>query len=523
MKKVFLLAASALLVLSLSACQPTPSESIVKGKDLDKMIESATKTKPPTGATGTAGETAAPAGSMIAQQMGVQPKYVKELSDAAGKVKIHVNADVVVPDAKGVTVQRVLPQPLTQATVDTLIAGLVKGRAQMFDGDSYKLSKSELQEQIFNFEAAMTQLSTQDDEKVNPKLRGEAGKAALQSQLDDLKKQLETAPDTATKTPSEGKLHADTDGGAGESLYALAQSEQGGYESFWTINDPSSNVAFVRYTSEKNSYSKNMGYFYSKTALEQAEASGYRMDVSLAEVAQIPDVTLTEEEARDKAQQLLQALGINNMVCYSAEKQYGGSSETTMGGTFGRLYGDTPFVNPRKAVWYLRYVRGVNGIPTTYTVWDCMKTEEDSPAAPWSYEDMTFAIDDSGIVGFEWRSPYQVTDTVTENSNVMSFAEAMNVFDTMSLAVNAWDGYADGSPNLKGIEIDVTEIRFGLTRITEQDKRNSGLLVPAWDFLANVTYIMETDGKTKRMTDGPVPILTVNAIDGSIINRSLGY
>ena len=522
MKKVFLLSLAALTALSLAACQPTPQESIVKGKSLEKMIDSATKTKAPDGTGPSVGESAAPDAN-IAQKMGVQPHYQKELADPAGRVKIHVNADVVVPDAKGVTVQRVLAQPLSQETLDTLIAGLVKGKSQMFDGDSYKPSKSEIQEKIVDFEAAMTQMSAQGDKNINPKFSGEPLQNIMQGQLDDLKKQLETAPDNAVKIPTEGKLHLSADGGNYQTLHALAQSEQGGYESFLTISDPSSNVDFVRYTSEKNAFSDSMGYFFSKAAIEQAEADGSYTDVSSAEIAQIPDVKLTEDQAKEKAQQLLQSLGINNMVCYSAGKQYGGSSETKIGGALGRAYGDTPFVNPRKAVWYLRYVRGVNGIPTTYTVWDCMKVEENNPAQPWGYEDMVFAIDDSGIVGFEWNSPYQVTDTVTENSNVLSFADAMKIFDTMSLAVNAWEGYAEGNPRLKGIQIDVSEIRFGLTRITEQDKRNSGLLVPAWDFMANVTYLSEADGKTSKMVDGPVPILTVNAIDGSIINRSLGY
>ena len=99
----------------------------------------------------------------------------------------------------------------------------------------------------------------------------------------------------------------------------------------------------------------------------------------------------------------------------------------------------------------------------------------------------------------------------------------MNVFDTMALVVNAWEGYADGNPKLACIDIQVDQIRFGLTRVTEQNKRNSGLMVPCWDFFGTVTYAMESDGQTKLYEDGPVPILTINAIDGSIINRSLGY
>ena len=180
-------------------------------------------------------------------------------------------------------------------------------------------------------------------------------------------------------------------------------------------------------------------------------------------------------------------------------------------------------LNPPRCVWLLRYARNVNGIPATYTVWDCMKNEDSYQSAPWAYEDMTIAIDDSGIVYFNWKSPYKPTGTVTENANVLSFQDAMNVFDTMALVVNAWEGYADGNPNLKGIDLKVDKIQFGLTRVTEQNKRNSGLMVPCWDFFGIVTYISETNGQTRTMDDGPVPILTINAIDGSVINRSLGY
>jgi len=153
----------------------------------------------------------------------------------------------------------------------------------------------------------------------------------------------------------------------------------------------------------------------------------------------------------------------------------------------------------------------------------CIKIEDEAQSAPWSYEDMTFAIDDSGIVGFRWSSPYQFTEVVTENSNLLPFQDITDVFDTMSLVVNAWDGLAQGSPALRGIEINVDEIRLGLTRVTEQDKRDSGLLIPVWDFFGTMTYLYESNGQTQKMDVGPIPILTVNAIDGSVINRNLGY
>lgn len=501
MKKFILIALSLAMAFGSMACQATPEESIVKGKDLDKMIEEATK--PQEGAS-TSG--------VIAEKVGAQARYATDLTDAKGRVTIHVDADVVIPDVDGVSVQRVERGKFTQEQVDVLIDQLVKG--DLFSGDGYKLTKAEIQEQILAIQAEIARSG--DDggtDDTNPKSAG----AKREYMLADLQAQLETAPDVSEKIPCDGQLTPmtmETDFAEGEKLYALAQSEAGGYERLEVYNY-SDSVNLLEYSSEKNGFSRDMGYFYTEEQIAAAESMGYAPGITFQEIADIPDITVTKEQAQQQAETLIAALGIGGLTCYSADKAYGGSYDMTAD--------QTAYVNPRKCVWFLRYSRSVNGVPVTYTPWDCMKVEEDTQSMPWGYEDMTFAIDDSGIVGFSWRSPYNVTDTVTENCNLASFDDIMHVFDTMSLAVNAWESYLEYSPDLTGLEIEVSEIRFGLTRVTEQDKRDSGLLVPCWDFMGVLTQVMEVDGQTKRYSDGPIPILTVNAIDGSVINRSLGY
>ena len=182
-------------------------------------------------------------------------------------------------------------------------------------------------------------------------------------------------------------------------------------------------------------------------------------------------------------------------------------------------------MNPRRCVWFLRYAHSVNGVPVTHTVYECGKVETDQQSAPWSYEDMTLAIDDNGVAYFEWQSPYEMEDVVTQNSNVLPFSDVASVFDTMALVQNAWDGLIEGSSaKITGFDMNVTRIVFGLTRVTEQNKRNSGLLVPCWDFFADTTYTELVNGQTvTKPYDTGYPLLTINAIDGTVINRSLGY
>lgn len=499
MKRSITITLSILIVLTLAGCKTTPKNNIVKGKNLDKMINSATKTQE--------GGTNSAQGVSISEKIGAKKTYVKELVDVKGKVKIHVNADVVVPDSKGITIQKVQKESFSQKTVDILRQQLVKG--QLFSGDDYKLTRSQIQQQILDLEAAIAK-GPSNNTKIN-----KGGFDARKTMVADLKEKLKTAPDTTTKKNSTGKLEADKESG-GEKLYGLAQSEKAGYESLGVYNYDNEAINYVEYTSEKSGFSKRMGTFMSKEQPETDIANGFTPYITPTEMANIPDIAITENAAKQKAEALISSLGINGLKCYTAQKLYGGSTEKTSD--------LATFINPRQCVWYLRYTRNVNGIPLTYTPYDCIKTADTTTIPPWNYEDMTFAIDDSGIVGFYWNSPYKVTGTVTENSNLLSFDQSMNVFNNMALVVNSWDGIAADNPRVTGVEINVNHIKLGLSRITEQDKRDSGLLVPVWDFFGSMTYINKVNGETKnQLLDENIPILTVNAIDGSIINRSLGY
>ena len=492
MKRALIISIAVLLLLSMAACQATPDKDIVIGKSLDEMIDKAVET-PSDEATQLPGGT-------IAEKVGAKDTYTAELADAKGKVSIHVNADVQIPDTAGVSVQRIGVGEFTQAQVDVLMDKLMKGEA--FSGDDLKLTKSEIQQQILEIQAANNQETPDNNEAL---LEASWMRETLLTQLQE---QLETAPDSYERIPSTGQfepMSIEADGGTGNKLYALAQSDQGGYESLRVYNYDDT-VNFIEYTSEQNGFSKDMGYFGTKEEVEQDMYTG---------TGSVPDVTITQEDVEARAEELINALGVENMMCYSVDKLYGGSYDKTAD--------QLEYLNPRKCVWFLRYTRSVDNVLVTYTVWDCMKVEEESQSAPWSYESMTFAVDDTGIVGFSWHSPYVMNDIVTQDSNLKSFDEITDVFETMSMAVNAWDGISASNPNLTAVDIKVDHIQFGLTRVTEQNKRDSGLLVPVWDFFGTMTYISEIDGQTKTMDNGTIPILTINAIDGSIIDRSLGY
>ena len=66
--------------------------------------------------------------------------------------------------------------------------------------------------------------------------------------------------------------------------------------------------------------------------------------------------------------------------------------------------------------------------------------------------------------------------------------------------------------------ITIENIRFGYARVAEQNRSGSALMVPAWDFFGTIS-----DFNGISLSDHGTSLITINAIDGNIIDRGLGY
>jgi hypothetical protein len=56
----------------------------------------------------------------------------------------------------------------------------------------------------------------------------------------------------------------------------------------------------------------------------------------------------------------------------------------------------------------------------------------------------------------------------------------------------------------------------------ERDSYTTGLLVPVWNFFGTSTS--QRDGREPNVSDqGDYPFMTINAIDGSVIDIGKGY
>ena len=137
----------------------------------------------------------------------------------------------------------------------------------------------------------------------------------------------------------------------------------------------------------------------------------------------------------------------------------------------------------------------------------------------WEYESLTFLVNNDGIVSMEWINPYDVSEVITNNTTMMDFNKIMDIFNKMIVVTNAYL-----SDNMSKT-INVDRIELGLMRITDPATRSAGLVIPVWDFFGNVTNALEGGEQSySESDDDPLnSVLTINAIDGSIVDRGLGY
>ena len=76
------------------------------------------------------------------------------------------------------------------------------------------------------------------------------------------------------------------------------------------------------------------------------------------------------------------------------------------------------------------------------------------------------------------------------------------------------------------MDVEITKVSLTLMRIRDKGSLQ-GTIVPVWDFWGTWDWYEPGDGASDNMRQGAnyttQPMLTLNAIDGNVVNRQLGY
>lgn len=164
--------------------------------------------------------------------------------------------------------------------------------------------------------------------------------------------------------------------------------------------------------------------------------------------------------------------------------------------------------------WRLYYTREFSGAAETFTNAEC--TSDNDYNHQRDVECLMIVVDEQGVAGFRYNAPQNVLETVSERTSLLPFSKIEEIFNRMILVYN--NRLNDGTRDDSRWTYHITSIRLGLVDIAEENAETA-LLVPAWDFLGSFhseskDWIEDVYGNEQHS------FLTINAIDGSIINRA---
>ena len=511
----------------LAGCAQTPESSLVRqkgNKALDSYKEAddrdvnmagnassadQTTASESTGTSDTAASTnvhpdnASAARTTIRDLINAPQTYKSQVTDDSAKLVVNTDATVEIPDVDKISAISVTPAEVTQDLLDRITDAFFSD-ATLYTADSYYVqTKSEikeildgLKEDVANGNLDPNNWGTDDDGNYI---------YDIYADIEYWESEYETAPEA--KTLVEGRPVAGVASQASDGQIM----EENSFSGVAVMNDGSK-----YYYKTYSSGSDTLAVRIKKTAKAGGEAlptDTSWFDYTDSNGFQKPteeSIGLSLENAKKLVQEKVDKMGITDLQCTGWDYA-----------VCTNLEDDNTLSNIGTG-YHIYYNRVINGVPITQTMDSGGNLEDmDSTMETWSYESLEFFVDKDGIASVAYRDPYIIGETKTENLSLLPFSEIMKTYEKMMVVTNA-----DNMEYENSRVYDIDRIVLGYARIYEPSKdAHTGLLVPVWDFFGTRKTETEYDGESySDTTEYPTwSYLTINAVDGSIIDRSLGY
>ena len=477
----------------LSACQKTPESEFVATKNQDELedkIEQSRQT------------------DENVVQVNLPQQYSTQYSD--GKTSVMVNADVIFGESFPVALER--PIAITQDMADTVL-DVFAGDSDFYDEENVQ-TKQELENEIL---ALQENLNDPDADwaqatKDSP-TEYERAKKEKEAYIDTLKQLWAEAPLEKPKSYASRTFQEQVINQPGIEGGAFATNDriiQGYFDAGKSI------PAFLKISKTEvgnRIYYRN--FDMGVTGIFTPSATTFAGNVTQVSEESIKSIGISDTQAVDMVKSKLESLGVG-----AYEPAEIGISRYIVIGAGGYDKFDLCYI--------LFFTRSVNGLPELYSY----RTPEyhEAYSAPIPCEMVVATVDASGITSFEWTSPMEV-EIVSENTQLLELEQIMAAFENYIFLSGAWGSEKKSNDeNVNPIikrEINIDKIELGLSRIQKQDSMGEYYLVPAWHFYGSTTtYYIDDAPFNGRIIEwrgiGHV-YLTINAIDGTVIDREQGH
>lgn len=413
-------------------------------------------------------------------------KFTGDWTGQEGKLTIHADAQVVAELGTALPTATVEPREFTQEDVDNLLKVFLKGEPLY----SHVQTKQELQGHL--------------DYINSPDWTSDPGKPSDLASLEARRKEL-----NAWYTAE----------------IAKAPEEKPVIHGFYDSDEPNevSGTATVDGIKWCVSIWNNLGDFFTNASIIREDYKYRDYDIPLPEAS--------KEEAVAQGNALMQELGFDNFVLVDAQQW-------------------SPQLPKDNGVWRLYYAPSVNGFPvsgarqdTTQThdgtvyqdcwYWCYAASEESNPdTVAWELENIYLDVGRDGILSFDWMAPSTQPVVQQAQSTLLPFEEIAAIADTMLpeviqgpdervlVELDQYNGFDTR------MDVDITKVSLSLMRIRDKGSLQ-GTIVPVWDFWGTSDwYDAEPNAygyQEKGMNYEYQPMLTLNAVDGTVVDRQLGY
>lgn len=201
------------------------------------------------------------------------------------------------------------------------------------------------------------------------------------------------------------------------------------------------------------------------------------------------------------------------------------------------------------------FERMVDGVPVNYIQDSYLPGDElslsymdeddnfsEAQVRGWDNESLTMFFCGGTLQSFTHSNPIDVSDASDEAMFLLPFDEIRDIFErTITTQIMTGEQYrltaVDGismnrypSIDAQSAEIKITKIQLGYMRVRDDDSSTEGRLIPVWDFYGTwksqeMVYENGSDEPvvgSVAMDRVGVPLLTIDACDGSVVQRVRG-
>lgn len=494
-KKIIIIAA-VLAAAMIAGCEETPDDIIVKEKNKNNTADykTAEKNKEP-----------------IEKIINAPKHYKNTINLQDGKLVIDTDAEVFVPEAEALNTIQVKAKEINQAFLEQVTKAFF-GDSPIYEGVAYSvMTKDEIQEKITTLKkyAAEGNLDPYDygtDEEGNAMYD-------IYARITDLEEQYKTAPDTVEKKKVTPAFGVEYDRGDGimekdeNNFMGVVETKEGKYDYMISkIGGESKEITF-RINKIKEDIDLTMTNSWLSASYFRTPGSEENIYISEEELKEYAGISY--EEAEKIAVEKVQKLSLEHMEL--TEWDYSIFSVGENGVQKDNII---------DGGYEFYFTRKLDGVPVTYTMSYGGSLESmESTVVPWGYEVLNIIVGRDGIQKVEFFNPYEIGEVQKENVVLMDFNEIIKIYEQMMEVSNA-----DISELEKQRTYHIKKIKLGYSRIYDPKSDNgSGVLVPVWDFFGGVdTETEDYSGKNSGEYSNQ-SFLTINAIDGTVIDRELGY